>query len=153
MHDLDPINRMRERLYYSWDRQRPLLGKVRKIYLAASYSRRVELAGYADLLREDGHLITAEWLSGMHEEPQWTETLYALHDQECIEACDTFVGFTEPEDATGRKRGGRHVEYGIAVAMRKELYIVGPRENCFYFLPGCYATPTFDDLRAALRPR
>ena len=32
-------------------------------------------------------------------------------------------------------RGGRHVEFGLAVADEKRIILVGPRENVFHFLP------------------
>jgi hypothetical protein len=38
------------------------------IYLAASYERRLEIAECAELLREDGHIVTSRWLSGEGEQ-------------------------------------------------------------------------------------
>jgi hypothetical protein len=38
-----------------------------KIYLAARYSRRLELCGYRDQLREMGHAVQACWLDGEHQ--------------------------------------------------------------------------------------
>jgi len=42
--------------------------------------------------------------------------------------------FSEPPDSHS-KRGGRHVEFGLALAWGKRLMIVGPRENVFHCLP------------------
>jgi hypothetical protein len=38
------------------------------IYLAANYERRLEIAEYAKLLREDGHIVTSRWLTGEGEQ-------------------------------------------------------------------------------------
>ncbi|HZZ79637.1 MAG TPA: hypothetical protein VFE62_14045 [Gemmataceae bacterium] len=37
------------------------------IYLAARYSRRVELCGYREQLRAMGHTVDAVWLNGEHQ--------------------------------------------------------------------------------------
>lgn len=38
--------------------------------------------------------------------------------------------------AAGRaSRGGRHVEFGMALALGKRVIVVGPRENVFHLLP------------------
>lgn len=38
-----------------------------RIYLAAKYSRRLELCGYREQLREHGHTVDAVWLNGEHQ--------------------------------------------------------------------------------------
>lgn len=47
--------------------------------------------------------------------------------------CDVLISFTETEHRY--HRGARHVEMGIAIATKKELWVVGPRENVFHYLP------------------
>lgn len=37
--------------------------------------------------------------------------------------------------AAKASRGGRHVEYGIALALEKAVIVVGPQENIFHLLP------------------
>lgn len=39
-----------------------------------------------------------------------------------------------PESLDTGRRGGRHCEFGYALATRKEILVVGPRENVFYCL-------------------
>jgi hypothetical protein len=125
-----------------------------KVYLAASYVRRLEIAAYSELLEQDGHTITAEWLSGVHEKPPWTEATYSQHDLQCIRDCDVFMGFTEEEDAPSiRKRGGRHVEFGYAVAYGKGLVIVGPLENSFYYLLNVQRFDNFEQARASIKQK
>jgi hypothetical protein len=125
-----------------------------RIYLAAAYSRRLELAGYADQLRADGHEITAKWLTGIHEEPGWHEALYAADDFADVQRADCVLSFTEAPK-TSRNRGGRHAEFGMGLAWGKLLILCGPREHCFHFLPQVRhfegtAAEAFDQARRTL---
>ena len=123
-----------------------------KIYLAASYVRRLEMLGYKQLLEEDGYVVTSEWVTGIHEQTPWTETTYAQHDLQCIREADIFMGFTEQENVDSKyKRGGRHVEFGYAVAYGKRLVIVGPLENAFYYLLNVIQFSDFAKARTYLR--
>lgn len=113
-----------------------------KIYLAARYSRRDQLRSVADELRRLGHTITSRWLEtewvnrpsdSCAAPPEYRET-YATVDMEDVRAADCVISFTEaPGDGS---RGGRHVEFGLAVAWGKRLIVVGHRENLFHHLPG-----------------
>lgn len=51
-----------------------------------------------------------------------------------MRAADLVVSFTEAEDAPA-SRGGRHVSFGVALALGKRLVVVGHRENVFHTLP------------------
>jgi hypothetical protein len=46
-------------------------------------------------------------------------------------AAEMVISFTG-----GGGKGGRHVEFGLAVAAGKRLVVIGPRENVFHCLPG-----------------
>ena len=48
-------------------------------------------------------------------------------------AADTVIIFTEIPN-TILATGGRHVEFGLALAQGKRVIIVGPRENVFHYL-------------------
>ena len=41
-------------------------------------------------------------------------------------------------------RGGRHVEFGMAIAAQKRIVVIGPRENIFHWLPMIEQFDTFD---------
>ena len=118
-----------------------------KIYLAARYSRREELCGYADALRGLGHVVDARWLLGNHQIHEgadkveaWAISIpiegraFAVDDYEDVRAADMVISFSE-EPRSGNSRGGRHVEFGLAVAWGKKVKVVGPRENVFHCLP------------------
>ena len=118
-----------------------------KVYLAGRYSRKEELKGYADQIRAAGHEVTSRWLQGDHQvrEASDAETdsvsvpvdgrPYALDDFEDLGLSDVVVSFTETPRKGGDSRGGRHVEFGLALAWDKRVLVVGPRENVFHTLP------------------
>lgn len=121
-----------------------------KIYLAGRYSRRRELAEYANDLEALGYEVTSRWLSGSHglkrDPNNDTERgKFAAEDVEDVQRCDILIAFTEESDAGGSAgRGGRHVEFGLALALKKEIWIVGPRENVFHCLPFSDCFPSWE---------
>lgn len=127
-----------------------------KVYLAAQYKQKNELREYADSLRADGHAVVAEWLKEPYD-PNCAladltdESLRQIAEQDCndIRRADVVMSFTVPEtEAT--KRGGRHVEFGYALAFDKRLIVVGPKENIFHHLGDVEVYPDFDTARQAL---
>lgn len=130
-----------------------------KIYLAARYSRRDQLRDVAEELRRIGHTITSRWLEtdwlcndvgrSTAAPPEYREQ-YALIDMEDVKVADVVVNFTEAPDSGGR--GGRHVEFGLAVAWGKRLIVVGHRENLFHHLPEVEFLASQWDLIRALGP-
>ena len=110
-----------------------------KVYLAAQYSRRDELRIYAAYLRQHGVEVTSHWLEETANlNGDITDTVFARStaaiDIEDIERADAILFFAE-DPLVGIKRGGRHVEFGYALALRKEIYTVGLLENVFHDLP------------------
>lgn len=121
-----------------------------RAYLAARYSRRDEMRGYAEQLADLGlATVEAAWLSGEHDWGGSTSTpeelaaaqRYALDDMRDLARAHLVLVFTEGPDPAGRNRGGRHVEYGLALAghlsrpATKYVLVVGPAENVFHTLP------------------
>lgn len=120
------------------------------IYLAASYARLEEIEAYAEKLRRLGHTVTSRWheghstpLSGSVEEMRGTATIYARMDIDDVVACNLFIAFTstpmtsevgERPVVLTHENGGTHVEYGIAIARAKELWVVGPQEHIFHLM-------------------
>src|SRR3990167_6344379 len=129
------------------------------IYLAARYSRREELLSYKADLEAAGHTVPARWLLGEHqahdgalEVEAATESmpavarLFAEEDVEDLRAADLLIAFSEPP-RSGNSRGGRHVEFGMALAWGKPIIVVGPAENVFHTLPVVRRWPTWDAKR------
>ena len=119
-----------------------------KIYLAARYSRRAELLEYSGELREAGHEVTSRWLDGRHEllgrearynneggSPMVAQP-FALEDYADVSAADIVVSFTEAP-GSGAARGGRHVEFGMALAWGKTVSDCRPaRERLSHLATG-----------------
>lgn len=135
-----------------------------KIYLAGRYSRRLELCGYREELQKLGLAVTSRWLNGEHQlsrdglklgaigeeyveagndqEAAALRQFFAKEDMEDVRAADLVIAFTEAPRAEA-SRGGRHVELGMAIAWGKTIWIVGPRENVFCWLPDIDNFETF----------
>lgn len=113
-----------------------------KIYLCGRYSRRDQLRSVREELLRLGHTVTSRWLDTNWEAterqdrvyssaapPEYREQ-YAALDLEDVAAADCLIAFTEEPRSGGR--GGRHVEFGAALALGKRLVVVGHRENLFH---------------------
>ena len=118
-----------------------------KVYLASEYGRKQELLGCAQDLVAHNVGVTSRWLFAdpydsknvTVEDPDISQAPmegrdFALEDLANIDEAHVFICFTS-ETGRGSARGGRHVEFGYAVARGKRLIVVGPRENIFYTLP------------------
>src|SRR3990167_1915762 len=124
-----------------------------KFYIAARFERIDEMNTFAEQLRQIGHQVDCRWLTGTHQLHPGAEQLegttgfqddgqgvtmlaqpFAIDDVEDLKKSDAIIFFSElPESYS--KRGGRHVEFGMAIAMGKRLFVVGQRENVFHCLP------------------
>jgi nucleoside 2-deoxyribosyltransferase len=118
------------------------MSKVR-VYLASQYGRRLELAKYRDEAVAAGIEVTANWLNGEEDKTPEARQRYARIDLADIDACDILISFTEHRDAPTR-RGGRHVEFGYALAKGKEVWCMPYRENIFMELPEVKCFETWD---------
>jgi hypothetical protein len=116
----------------------------RCVYLASRYSRFEEMQGYAADLKGAGYGVTSRWIYGDHqitdeglsaEAKQAERTRFAQEDWSDLMRAAICISFTEPPRATN-SRGGRHVEFGAALAAGKRCIVVGNRENVFHCLPG-----------------
>lgn len=123
-----------------------------KVFLSARYSRKDELRKYRTILQEAGYTVNSRWLDEETKEEEGTNALtatppehrqaIALADIQDVRECDVLIAFTEqpcnPQATWSHARGGRHVEYGAAIALGKPVIVVGYRENIFHFLPEVY---------------
>lgn len=125
------------------------------VYLAARYTRRLELCAYRATLAEHGITVNSRWLNGSHQldnegrplgdmgelmfeagspEVDHYRWKFAIDDRDDVLGADRLVAFTE-QPRSGNSRGGRHVELGIALGAGIPVTVVGPRENVFCWLP------------------
>jgi hypothetical protein len=142
-----------------------------KVYLASRYSRREELCGYRQELESRGFEITSRWLNGKHqisdvgvpigdhgeklvegddgnqsEEAQKLRMDFAREDVSDVLGAEIVICFTEPPRSSA-SRGGRHVEFGLALAKGKFVIVIGHRENLFCWLPEVAFFPTWEQFK------
>jgi hypothetical protein len=110
-----------------------------RVYIAARYSRKDEIKLVRDRLERNHIEVTSSWLDEPHSPDTGLNGIssalsqdYAQKDLDDIDKSDTFLFFSE-RDLT--PRGGRHVEFGYALAKNKNIVIIGDEENIFHFLP------------------
>jgi len=119
------------------------------VYFCGRWGRREELRRYADQAATAGLVVVSRWLTSTDDDairdPGYL-TRYARADLADLDVADVLVCFTEAGEAAGGRRGGRHVEYGYALALGRRLVVVGPAENCFHAL----ADARFEDWPRAL---
>jgi len=122
-----------------------------RVYLAAQYARRDELRVYAKLLEQFGIEVTSRWLDeteplnskmGQHSKEFYVTT--AAIDLEDVDEADVLIFFSE-NPLIGVPRAGRYVEFGYALAKRKPIYVIGPKENVFHYSPGVHHYGSLDE--------
>lgn len=131
-----------------------------KIYLAARYSRHPEMRQYRGELERLGHVVTSRWINGEHQMAESTMfssegvtevERFANEDFDDLMKSDCVISFTEaPRSHTGR--GGRHVEFGIALGNGMDVIVVGHRENVFHYMPEVMFFETWEDALGDLKP-
>src|SRR5216683_1181734 len=97
-----------------------------KIYLAAKFELRPEMERVARRLAANGYEITARWVYGGEDGLSLEEI--AKVDLNDVDEADVLVSFTYTR-GTLTSGGGRHVEFGYALARGKRLVLIGEREN------------------------
>jgi len=118
---------------------------MRSAYIAARFGRGEEALALAKQLEEMGYTITSTWyLPGQptqvnsptaEEEVEWNRRI-AHKDASEIMNADTFITLSEDMNnlPQGAARGGRHAEFGIAIAQNARVALIGPREHIFHWL-------------------
>lgn len=117
-----------------------------KFYLAGAYPKRPLLRTINDQITTLGFESTARWLFLEHSITNPADgdrlgPLYARHDHDDVKEADVLVFLTNRLDDP-YKSGGRHVEFGLALAWQKPIVIYDPyfversswnRENIFHW--------------------
>lgn len=129
------------------------------IYIAARITRRHEAHALGKQLQTLGHVVTSRWMrpeadhvapSDESEEAAYPERQrFALEDMEDLTQSDCVILMGEPPRNTSR--GGRLVEFGIAVGFGCRAMVIGHRETVFQCLPVVEFYETEAALIAALK--
>lgn len=130
---------------------------MKNIYIAARFSKRPIANALANCLQQRGMTITSRWVkpetnhilpTGLFQQASDSERQrFALEDISDLRNCDTIISLQEEPRNNGR--GGRHIEFGYAIALYKKLIVIGPKETVFHHLPEIIWFNTTTDFLAA----
>ena len=113
------------------------LNLVKSVYLAARFSKQAEMRTHRDAFLQEKINVTSTWLdqhpNGELGDDPIVDSRNAIRDLVDVRIADGLVFFSEAQLA---RRGGRHVEFGYALALGKPIYVVGNKENIFHYTPG-----------------
>lgn len=103
-----------------------------RFYIAGPWGDGPKLYQLAKDIELCGHIVTANWLRRSLSPKDWLDAdAGAREDLNDILSCDAVINFTCTPDR-GYMTGGRHVEFGFAMAAGLKQFVVGPRENIFH---------------------
>lgn len=122
-----------------------------RLYIAAPYPWRERADALRLLIEAQGDIVTSRWVYQHEDEkdPRSQEN-YAIKDLEDVDSAHTLVlmtGYRGDSSWTG----GRHVEFGWALAREKRCWVLGPRESVFHHLPQVIQFDETSDLLGYLR--
>jgi len=120
---------------------------VKKVYIAGFFDTRVRLRPYRDALNAMGdYRVLSTWLDETKDNNETYTvkgegklllrsrqddlTFFAIRDVAEVKQSDVFILDTIDETP----RGGREVEFGIALTRHIPRYRVGPARNVFHYL-------------------
>ena len=128
-----------------------------RIALIARLGRRPEMREIAKRLEAMGHAMCSTWVRCDDEDGDLTlrqRQDAAVWNADDLESAGTAIAFTErPPMPPGSERGGRHADFGYALAVCKRVIVVGPRENIAYWHPKVEQVGTVAELLTLLRER
>ena len=112
-----------------------------KVYLAAPYQMKELIRDRTLELQTLGINVTSSWVNEpekptieVHEVAPQTNRLYAQRDVVDVRNANLLIFQDDPTKKI--VRAGRHVEFGIAIAYRMPIFVVGEEhENIFHHLP------------------
>ena len=107
-----------------------------RIALIARLGRRPEMRQIADRLEAMGYVMCSRWVRSDDEDENLDDRgkrEAAVKNAHDLESADLAIAFTERWPfPRGSERGGRHADFGYAMAVCKRVIVVGPRENIAY---------------------
>jgi hypothetical protein len=130
-----------------------LSGMIMKVFIASHSQENARALKHK--LENAGYEVVSRWVTNDHKfssgigaySDAEREDL-AVVDETDVRAADALVLIAEAEGVT--VPGGKHVETGIAIGLRKPVIVVGRKENIFHWHPSISVVRTQDELMAAL---
>jgi hypothetical protein len=109
--------------------------KLSKVYIAAPWADRKLAEWAAGEFEKAGHKITHDWWN--HDGPQNDHQFLqkcAIDDFMAVEDADALVLYNTQK--RGEETSGKQVEFGLALAWGKQIYVIGERwTNVFHLMP------------------
>lgn len=103
-----------------------------KMYLASRFDHKELMKVYREYIEKQTDItVCSRWIDS-HD--HITQVQASTEDYEDIYICDTLMFFSE-HPTIGYNSGGRHVEYGMALAFHKQIWVIGQKENVFHYYP------------------
>ena len=110
-----------------------------RVYVAAPFSKRKQARKLADQLKDVGITVTSSWVyprDDIDEDAVNAGTapdqakLCANTDLRDLAAANALIQLNYKNLGVGA-----HVEFGIALAQSKNVYLIGPQTTVFHYLP------------------
>ncbi len=118
------------------------------VYIAAPYELRPVAKAARVALEQAGVMVIARWLDAQAQDSD----VEARKDLVDIYQANALVALNPPEWAC-LGTGGRHVEFGFALAHRKLIVLVGARTNVFHQHSDIHCVPDIQGALALLADR
>lgn len=124
-----------------------------RLYIAASYARKLEVAGLAARLEARGVEVVSDWHREIYApsidmRSLKPDVLQDLAQKDLLQILESDAVLFLAEDPDHEPpRGGRHVEFGFALALGKRLLVWGDPENIFHHLPNVRLIDSMEEVR------
>jgi nucleoside 2-deoxyribosyltransferase len=129
---------------------------MEKVYISAPWPLKPQALAAKGLCEQAGIEVTSQWIT----QPQTAQLshAWATVDLADVAAADVLMALN-PLEWEDKGTGGRHVEFGYALASGKGIVIVGTRTNVFHYLNWILVVPDIESAiwyvknRRAIRER
>lgn len=121
-----------------------------KVYIAAPYTQRHHAFTLMRLLQASGMGISVT--SGWITMDNTLDDASARMDLDDVARADALLAYNLPE-WNNLGSGGRHVELGYALALKKKVVVLGERMNIFHYLNDVTVVNNVDEAIACLAKR
>jgi hypothetical protein len=122
---------------------------MKRIYLCAQFKEQELMKEWRRLLHNAGHVVMSRWLDKLPSNDKVAGANEATMDLIDIDIAEYVISHTlsRGDLFTG---GGRHVEFGYALARHKNLINVGGYESVFHYLSQVKTVKTIEEAIACL---
>jgi hypothetical protein len=125
------------------------------VYIAARTGRVHEIRARVPDIEQLGYSVIGSWVRSSPGLDPLVSTEAGAEAAESdlseIRAAGVFVTVTEGAEASAFGRGGRHVEFGVALALEKRILVIGPVEHVFHLARGVVVCSDWSEALATLR--